>query len=62
MLKSSGARHVKFGIKDAHYDSVGSALLWTLQQGNSILFLIVPLSHLVSVHLYYLVIPNRIGC
>lgn len=33
LLKRSGARHVKFGIKDPHYDSVGAALLWTLEQG-----------------------------
>jgi hemoglobin-like flavoprotein len=28
-----GRRHAGYGVKDAHYDSVGVALLWTLQQG-----------------------------
>lgn len=26
-------RHVGYGVKDSHYDTVGSALLWTLEQG-----------------------------
>jgi len=26
-------RHVDYGVQDAHYDSVGAALLWTLEQG-----------------------------
>ena len=26
-------RHVGYGVKDAHYDTVGNALLWTLEQG-----------------------------
>ena len=25
-------RHVAYGVQDAHYDSVGTALLWTLEQ------------------------------
>ncbi len=25
-------RHVGYGVKEAHYDSVGTALLWTLEQ------------------------------
>ncbi|MBC8790434.1 MAG: hemin receptor [Tagaea sp. CACIAM 22H2] len=28
-----GARHVKYGVKDEHYDIVGAALLFTLKQG-----------------------------
>ena len=26
-------RHVSYGVRPAHYDSVGVALLWTLEQG-----------------------------
>ena len=28
-----GQRHVQYGVKPHHYDSVGDALLWTLQSG-----------------------------
>jgi len=28
-----GRRHVHYGVKDADYESVGAALLWTLEQG-----------------------------
>ena len=28
-----GQRHAQFGVTDAHYDAVGAALLWTLEQG-----------------------------
>ena len=28
-----GRRHVRYGVTPAHYDSVGEALLWTLQRG-----------------------------
>ncbi len=28
-----GRRHVGYGVKDADYDTVGGALLWTLEQG-----------------------------
>jgi hemoglobin-like flavoprotein len=28
-----GRRHVQYGVHDAQYDSVGTALLWTLEQG-----------------------------
>lgn len=28
-----GRRHVGYGVRDAHYDTVGAALLWTLEQG-----------------------------
>jgi hemoglobin-like flavoprotein len=26
-------KHVDYGVKPAHYDTVGAALLWTLEQG-----------------------------
>jgi hemoglobin-like flavoprotein len=32
-VQDLGRRHVKYGVKDAHYDTVGAALLWTLEQG-----------------------------
>lgn len=32
-LKDLGRRHVRYGVEDHHYDSVGSALLWTLEEG-----------------------------
>jgi hemoglobin-like flavoprotein len=32
-VQDLGRRHVKYGVKDAHYDTVGAALLWTLGQG-----------------------------
>jgi hemoglobin-like flavoprotein len=28
-----GRRHAEYGVKEEHYDSVGKALLWTLEQG-----------------------------
>jgi len=28
-----GRRHGSYGVTDAHYDTVGAALLWTLEQG-----------------------------
>ena len=28
-----GARHVRYGVVPAHFDLVGGALLWTLEQG-----------------------------
>ena len=28
-----GRRHVGYGVKDHHYDTVGEALIWTLGQG-----------------------------
>ena len=28
-----GKRHVAYGVTDAHYDTVGAALIWTLGQG-----------------------------
>jgi len=32
-VRQLGARHVKYGVQDEHYATVGSALLWTLEQG-----------------------------
>ena len=32
-LQELGRNHVKYGVEDRHYDSVGTALLWTLEQG-----------------------------
>jgi hemoglobin-like flavoprotein len=32
-VEELGRRHVSYGVRDAHYDSVGAALLWTLEQG-----------------------------
>lgn len=33
VLKDLGARHVGYGVTEQHYDTVGSALIWTLQEG-----------------------------
>lgn len=33
IIQDMGRRHATYGVKDAHYDSVGEALLWTLKQG-----------------------------
>jgi hemoglobin-like flavoprotein len=33
VLRNLGARHVGYGVQDAHYATVGAALLWTLEQG-----------------------------
>ena len=32
-VQDLGRRHVKYGVKDAYYDTVAGALLWTLEQG-----------------------------
>jgi len=32
-VQNLGARHGKYGVTAAHYGTVGSALLWTLEQG-----------------------------
>jgi hemoglobin-like flavoprotein len=32
-VQDLGARHVGYGVKAEHYDTVGAALLWTLEQG-----------------------------
>ena len=33
-----GARHVRYGVRPEHFDVVGAALLWTLEQGLGDLF------------------------
>ena len=33
IVRQLGARHVHYGVKDEHYPTVGSALLWTLEKG-----------------------------
>lgn len=32
-IQDMGRRHVDYGVKDEHYDTVGEALIWTLGQG-----------------------------
>ena len=32
-VQDLGRRHVGYGVVDAHYQTVGGALLWTLKQG-----------------------------
>jgi hemoglobin-like flavoprotein len=32
-VRELARRHTGYGVKDAHYDTVGSALIWTLEQG-----------------------------
>jgi len=33
MIAALGRRHAGYGVTDAHYDTVGAALLWTLEKG-----------------------------
>jgi hemoglobin-like flavoprotein len=33
VVRELGARHSAYGVRDEHYDTVGEALLWTLEQG-----------------------------
>ncbi|MCH8799961.1 MAG: hemin receptor [Chloroflexi bacterium] len=33
VVQDLGRRHGGYGVQEAHYGSVGSALLWTLEQG-----------------------------
>jgi hemoglobin-like flavoprotein len=33
VVEDLGRRHAAYGVADAHYDTVGAALLWTLEQG-----------------------------
>src|SRR5262245_55261009 len=33
VVQELGRRHVGYGVTDAHYDTVGAALLWTLEKG-----------------------------
>lgn len=32
-VQDLGRRHVAYGVKDQHYDTVGTALIWTLEKG-----------------------------
>lgn len=32
-VQDLGVRHLEYGVKTSHYDTVGAALLWTLGQG-----------------------------
>ncbi|MHB9118209.1 MAG: globin family protein [Burkholderiales bacterium] len=32
-IQDMGRRHVAYGVKEQHYDTVGAALLWTLEKG-----------------------------
>ena len=32
-VQQLGVRHIAYGVKDEHYDTVGAALLWTLDAG-----------------------------
>ena len=32
-VEDMGRRHVAYGVTEAHYDTVGSALIWTLAKG-----------------------------
>lgn len=32
-VEALGRRHAGYGVREAHYASVGAALLWTLEQG-----------------------------
>ena len=33
IVRQLGARHVGYGVETQHYQTVGSALIWTLEQG-----------------------------
>jgi hemoglobin-like flavoprotein len=33
VVQDLGRRHLAYGVKDKHYDTVGAALLWTLEKG-----------------------------
>jgi hemoglobin-like flavoprotein len=33
VVQELGRRHAGYGVLDAHYDTVGAALLWTLEKG-----------------------------
>ena len=33
IVQALGAKHVDYGVKDQHYDTVGQALIWTLEKG-----------------------------
>jgi hemoglobin-like flavoprotein len=33
VVEALGVRHLAYGVKDEHYDTVGQALIWTLEKG-----------------------------
>jgi hemoglobin-like flavoprotein len=33
VVQDLGRKHVGYGVEDRHYDTVGAALLWTLEKG-----------------------------
>ena len=33
VVQDLGRRHVHYGVRDEHYETVGAALLWTLEMG-----------------------------
>ena len=33
VVEDLGRRHVGYGVRDEHYDTVGAALIWTLEKG-----------------------------
>ena len=33
VLQNLGRRHTGYGVEERHYDTVGTALIWTLEQG-----------------------------
>ena len=33
VVEDLGRRHAGYGVEDSHYDTVGEALLWTLEKG-----------------------------
>jgi hemoglobin-like flavoprotein len=37
-VQDLGRKHVDYGVEPKHYDTVGAALLWTLEQGLSAAF------------------------
>jgi hemoglobin-like flavoprotein len=37
-VRALGARHLAYGVRDEHYETVGAALLWTLERGLGELF------------------------
>ncbi len=38
-VQALGRRHAGYGVKDEHYQTVGAALLWTLEQGLGAAFI-----------------------
>lgn len=37
-VRALGARHAGYGVKNTHYETVGQALLWTLERGLGSMF------------------------